>query len=149
MKPLIRYGVREADLLYTLVGSYGVPVIVRDDQPFCVQRHIGILRPSTLIDVNFLARAMESRFAFDQATAYATGIAQKTVPLSGLRKLSVPLPPLAEQHRIVAKVDGLMALCDRLEANLATADDTRSRLLEALLAEALSPGLTIDREAAE
>ena len=137
------------DLLYTLVGSYGIPVIVRDDQPFCVQRHIGILRPSTLVDVKFLARAMESRFVFDQATACATGIAQKTVPLSGLRRLLIPLPPLAEQHRIVAKVDALMALCDRLEASLDATAATRRRLLDALLAEALAPVDASELEAAE
>ncbi len=59
----------------------------------------------------------------------------------------VPLPPLAEQHRIVAKVDALMALCDRLEAALATADTTRQRLLEALLHEALATAAS-EREAA-
>jgi hypothetical protein len=56
--------------------------------------------------------------------------------------------PLAEQHRIVAKVDALMALCDRLEAALATADTTRARLLEALLHEALEPAEDV-LEAAE
>lgn len=61
----------------------------------------------------------------------------------------VPIPPLAEQRRIVAKVDELMALCDRLEASLATADDTRRRLLEALLAEALAPADARELEAAE
>ena len=53
--------------------------------------------------------------------------------------LPVPLPPLAEQHRIVAKVDKLMALCDRLEASLADGDDTRLRLCDALLHETLAP----------
>jgi type I restriction enzyme S subunit len=53
--------------------------------------------------------------------------------------ISIPLPPLAEQHRIVAKVDALMALCDRLDAALTTADTTRARLLDALLHEALAP----------
>jgi type I restriction enzyme S subunit len=48
-----------------------------------------------------------------------------------------PLPPLAEQHRIVAKVDELMALCDQLEQQLSQADQQRRRLLEAVLAEAL------------
>ena len=60
--------------------------------------------------------------------------------MSTVRAYPIPLPPLAEQHRIVAKVDELMALCDRLEASLATADDTRRRLLDALLHEALAPG---------
>jgi type I restriction enzyme S subunit len=140
---------RSGDLLYTLVGSYGIPVIVRDDQPFCVQRHIGILRPSKLTDVGFLACVLESKLVFDQATDCATGIAQKTVPLSALRKILIPLPPLAEQHRIVAKVNELMALCDRLESSLASAATTRSRLLDALLAEALTPGDPLVAEAAE
>jgi type I restriction enzyme S subunit len=51
--------------------------------------------------------------------------------------MDIPLPPVAEQHRIVAKVDTLMALCNQLEAALTTADTTRSRLLKALLHEAL------------
>ena len=55
-----------------------------------------------------------------------------------LRALPIPLPPLAEQHRIVAKVDALMALCDRLEAALTTTDTTRARLLESLLRETLA-----------
>jgi type I restriction enzyme S subunit len=56
------------------------------------------------------------------------------------------VPPLAEQHRIVAKVDELMALCDRLEASLTTSDQTRTRLLEATLAEALTPSVTKSAE---
>lgn len=55
----------------------------------------------------------------------------------------IPIPPLAEQHRIVAKVDELMALCDRLEVSLATGDDTRCRLLDALLAEAVAPARSV------
>ncbi len=59
------------------------------------------------------------------------------------------IPPLAEQRRIVAKVDELMAFCDRLEASLVTADEIRRRLLEALLAEALAPVGSRELEAAE
>jgi type I restriction enzyme S subunit len=61
----------------------------------------------------------------------------------------VPLPPLAEQYRIVAKVDVLMALCDRLEASLTANAATRRRLLDALLAEALAPAGERELEAAE
>ncbi|GGO59473.1 type I restriction enzyme, S subunit [Roseovarius pacificus] len=71
----------------------------------------------------------------------ATGVSpsMKNVSRAVILNLPIPLPPIAEQHRIVAKVDTLMALCDRLEAALATTDTTRTRLLEALLHEALEP----------
>ena len=127
------------DLLYTLVGSFGIPVPVSQDIAFCVQRHIGILKPSKRVDQKALALFLESEFAFKQAEAAATGIAQKTVSLAGLRGMLLPVPPLAEQHRIVAKVEELMALCDRLEAALTNTDTIRTRLLEALLHEALQP----------
>jgi len=64
---------------------------------------------------------------------------QANVSGSTLKSMLVPLPPLAEQKRIVAKVDELMALCDQLEASLSVADGTRGRLLDALLADALAP----------
>lgn len=53
------------------------------------------------------------------------------------------------QHRIVATVDALMALCDRLEASLVTADGTRRRLLDARLAEVFAPVDPCEMEAAE
>jgi len=52
--------------------------------------------------------------------------------------MPVPLPPLAEQNRIVAKVDELMALCDKLEAQFATTQTESRRLLEVVLQEALT-----------
>lgn len=63
--------------------------------------------------------------------------------------LPFPLPPLAEQRRIVAKVYELMMLCDQLETSLTTSDDTRHRLLDALLAEALASGERIVPEERE
>ena len=65
---------------------------------------------------------------------------QANVSGTALKNMLVPVPPLAEQHRIVAKVHELVALCDRLETSLTTADDTRCRLLGALLIEALELG---------
>ena len=122
---------RPGDVLYTLVGSFGIPVEVLDEKEFCVQRHIGIIRPTQQISNSFLARIMGSKFIFDQAVTSATGIAQKTVPLSGLRSFLIPLPPLAEQRCIVAKVNELMALCDRLEVTRIARENTRDRLTEA------------------
>jgi type I restriction enzyme S subunit len=105
------------DVLYTTVGSFGIPVPVVQQQSFCFQRHIALFRPATLALQSFLATALRTKLAFQQAEMGATGIAQKTVPLSALRNLVLPLPPLAEQSRIVNHVEELMQLCDALEAN--------------------------------
>jgi type I restriction enzyme S subunit len=78
-----------------------------------------------------------------------TGTAgQKRVPTEYFSASPFPLPPLTEQHRIVARVDALMALCDQLEASLAGAEATRTRLLDALLHAALEPATDL-AEAAE
>ena len=73
---------------------------------------------------------------------------QANVNGTALKNMLVPVPPLAEQQRIAAKVDALMALCDRLKASLATSDDTRRRTLDALLHDALAPA-SREMEAAE
>ena len=128
---------RKGDVLYTLVGSFGIPVLVRDSSPFCVQRHIAVMRPRPAIRQDYLALALKARRTLDQAASCATGIAQKTVPLRGLRAISIPVPPLAEQDRIIDRVNRLMGVCDQLEASLAAVEIGRVKLLEAVLNEAL------------
>jgi type I restriction enzyme S subunit len=116
---------RKGDVLYSLVGSYGIPVLVRDDKPFCVQRHIGILRPSPQISPAFLALVLSSRAVFDQATQFATGTAQLTVPLAGLRRIRIPFPPRQEQERIVAVIEEQFS---RLDAGVAVLERMRRNL---------------------
>ena len=70
---------------------------------------------------------------------FVTGTAQPKMNQTRMNSIPVALPPLAEQHRIVAKVDELMALCDQLEASLAATTETRHRLLNAMLHDALTP----------
>jgi type I restriction enzyme, S subunit len=126
------------DILYTVVGAtYGRPALVRTRRPFCVQRHIAILKPTTEIDPTFACLLLASPFVYDQATQSKTGAAQPTVALRPLRNFVVPVPPVAEQHRIVLKVQALTSLCDRLEAQLATTQTETRRLLDAVLHEAL------------
>ena len=103
------------------------------DEPFCVQRHIAILKSCGSTPVRYLGNFLVTGLAKDYATSVATGIAQKTVPISGLRMMPVPLPPLPEQHRIVAKVDQLLALCDTLERQIEAATAKQSEILKAVL----------------
>jgi type I restriction enzyme, S subunit len=69
---------------------------------------------------------------------FFTGVGIKHFTGKGLARYAFPLPPLAEQHRIVAKVDELMALCDEMESQITTTIATRHKFLEASLHEALS-----------
>lgn len=93
------------------------------------------VRLSSEVDLSFIHLFCVSPAARNYFSENATG-AQKTMPKINqaiLRALPIPLPPLSEQHRIVARLEKLMALCDRMAAGLGTADGTRSRLLESLL----------------
>lgn len=96
------------DILYTIVGSYGIPVMVDTDKKFCFQRHMALLKSSNIYN-RFLWRQLQTQSFFEQATSIATGTAQLTVPIKGLRKLIVKCPSLPEQHEIVRLIDDLLA----------------------------------------
>lgn len=98
-----------------------------------------VVRP-LFVDPNFIVLFLKCSHFIETGIPKMTGTAgQKRVPTEYFAGSPFPLPPLAEQHRIAAKVDELMALCARLELSLARVDDTRRRLLDAVLHEALEP----------
>lgn len=127
------------DLLYTVTGSYGIPIKVQTSDKFCVQRHVAILKATLATPVDYLLNVLKSKYALDYAASIATGIAQKTVPLTGLRSMTLAMPPASEQHRIVAKVDELMALCDQLETEQTNSSEAHEKLVSILL-DALTQG---------
>ena len=96
------------DVLYTLVGSYGIPVIVDSEHPFCFQRHMALLKPKN-IDSYYLWYILQSREMFEKATQIATGTAQLTVPIKGLRQLKFNCASANEQTEIVRILDDLLA----------------------------------------
>jgi hypothetical protein len=91
------------------------------------------------LKTRYLVLALQSRVVRDQIEIpIRTTVGLKNVNATELSCLTIPLPPLAEQHRIVAKVDELMTLCDQLEDRLTTAQTESSRLLESILHNALN-----------
>lgn len=104
---------RIGDILFTVTGSYGIPIKVETSERFCFQRHIALLK--LMIDWNYIYYALKSPFVKSQCDSMATGTAQKTVGLKALRNLVIPFPPLAEQKRIVARLEELLPLCERLK----------------------------------
>lgn len=91
--------VKENDILYTVVGSYGIPVLVKSEIKFCFQRHIALIRAEK-INSEFLVQALGSGAFRLQADKVAIGEAQKTVTLDNLRKMTINLPPLSDQLKI-------------------------------------------------
>lgn len=100
----------KGDILFTVTGSYGIPVLINVDMEFCFQRHIALLKP--MIEYTFLSYMLESPFIKKQCDAVATGTAQKTVGLKSLKSLLLPLPPLYEQGRIITKIEELQPNID-------------------------------------
>ena len=99
---------------------------------------VGLIAHDNFEDARFFEYFI--RTAKGDLHKFAPSTAQKNINLGVLTEVLIPLPPLTEQHCIVAKVDKLMALCDCLEVSLVTGDDTRRHLLDALLDEVLSSG---------
>jgi type I restriction enzyme S subunit len=104
------------------------------------------LRLHRLINRFFVCHYLNSPVAKSFAAEENHGMTRERINLGNAKSIPIPLPPLAEQHRIVAKVDELMALCDQLEQQLSQADQQRRRLLEAVLAEALGGRLPTGQE---
>ena len=97
---------QKGDLLYTVTGSYGIPVIVKTDKKFCFQRHIALLRPNKeILSTIFLCYWVLSDGVKFMADKVATGIAQKTVGLNSIRKFSCILPPLPLQQLFAQRIE--------------------------------------------
>jgi type I restriction enzyme S subunit len=85
------------------------------------------------IDSKFLLKEILSEVFLGQVRVAENRIKMPKLNQESLTSFVLAIPPLAEQHRIVAKVDELMSLCDRLEAQQADAESVKARLVQAML----------------
>ncbi len=129
---------KKGDILLTKVGTTGIAVPVKTERTFSIFVSVALLKFSTVeLSQDYLCHLINSPFVRQQSKDNTQGIGNQNLVLRLINGFALPIPPLAEQHRIVAKLDELMVLCDRLEKKLAGGDDTRRRLLDALLHEVL------------
>ncbi|WP_312367756.1 restriction endonuclease subunit S [Ensifer sp.] len=136
-----RFSILEGAFGFTRIGTIGKSRPLPTERNYGLSHAVCIVNP---LDVNQLSmRYLRLAMTVDGVLAHAHGgtrsIGVPDLGMAVIRTMAIPLPPLAEQRRIVAKVDELMSLCDQLEASLTSADGTRRKLLDALLAEALAP----------
>lgn len=132
------------DILYSAVGAtLGIPALVDTDELFCFQRHIAILKPDReRIDSQYFWHMLRSQTVFAKAWSSTTGTAQPTVPLRAIKELPIPIPPLAEQHRIVAYLDNLNTKVDYLKRLQAETVAELDAMLPSILDKAFKGELT-------
>ncbi len=128
---------KEGDILFTTEAPMGNAAVVRLSERFALAQRVICFRSYGGISTDFMVLQLLAepfQFILDKT---ATGLTAKGIKAAKLKRLPIAIPPLAEQHRIVAKVDELMALCDQLETQLTTTQADSRRLLEVMLHRAL------------
>ena len=101
-----RTPIEKGDVLLSTVGSYGHPAIVTEDRPFAFQRHIAHLKPNReLLTSEFLHAAILSSVVQEQIEVLVLGVAQKTLNLSAIKQIQIPVPTIEEQKLFVTFVE--------------------------------------------
>jgi type I restriction enzyme, S subunit len=129
------------DILYTKVGvTYGFAAINTLEYEFSIYVSLALLKyPQSLIAPRFMELCMNSPVVYAQAKKRIKGIGRPDLHLEEIRDFKFPLPPLAEQHRIVAEVDRRVSVMEELEtvvrANLQRAMRLRQSILQGAFSE--------------
>lgn len=129
------------DIIYSVVGSFGKPVLIKDNKPFVFQRHIAILRPNKeIVDSRYLYYIMLSRDFFMQADTVAIGAAQRTISLTALRNMKVNLPDLPTQKRIATILSRYDSLIENYQKQIKLLEEAAQRLYKEWFVDLRFPG---------
>lgn len=128
---------KAGDILYTVTGSYGIPALIENNDKFCFQRHIALLRPDKLkISSKYLLYALQTDSVCKQATKIATGTAQLTVPLTGLRRITIPIVDMEKQRIIVETVEAQLSELDLLKKTIEESIMQATHMKQSILSKA-------------
>lgn len=117
------------DILLSCSGSVGRVAVVDRDNAYAMVRSAALVKPSRAnINPKYLEYALRSPTLQTQIVQRSKKSAQANIFIGQIMLLVVPVPPLAEQHRIVKKVEELMSLCNNLETSLALMKKDRDAL---------------------
>jgi len=129
---------QKGDLLLTKVGTTGIPILINTDKEFSIFVSVALIKfPKEEIDGEYLSLLVKSPLVKTQSEEGTQGVGNKNLVLKTISSFLLVFPSLNEQHRIVAKVDELMALCDQLKARLTDAQTTKLHLTDAIVEQAL------------
>jgi len=140
-KPYARTRLTGGEILLCVVGSIGKLGVVPESWAGAnIARAVARIKPIPDVLRDYLLLVLQEQSVQNYFTSTTRTLAQPTLNVGMIEQTPIPIPPLAEQRRIVAKVDQLMALVDELETHLAASRATAKNLLEALVAELTAAG---------
>lgn len=129
------------DILYSVVGSFGIPVIIKGNDKFAFQRHIAILRPdSTKVIPDYLFYIMKTYNFYMQADSVAIGAAQRTISLTALRNMTVELPSMDVQKKIASTLSRYDSLIDNYQKQIKLLEEAAQRLYKEWFVNLRFPG---------
>lgn len=132
---------QKGDILYSVVGSFGIPVLIKENVKFTFQRHIAILRPNPhIVEPAYMYYSMLSKAFFLQADAAAIGAAQRTISLSSLQNLTINLPDLPTQRRIASILSAYDDLIENNRRQIKLLEEAAQRLYREWFVELRFPG---------
>ena len=117
-KELDRCTATMGDLLICEGGDAGRSAVWKSNQPICFQNHIHRVRPYTNISTDFLYYFMQYIYLNGEIKQYLKGIGIQSLSGNALASISIPLPPLSEQHRIVQKIETIFQTLNSIQDNL-------------------------------
>jgi type I restriction enzyme S subunit len=133
-KLISQYTISKKDLYITIAGTIGEVGGIPDELDGMNLTENAAKIVFNHIVLGWLKKSLSSTFVVNQFMDKMNQLAQPKLALHRILSSTLALPPLAEQHRIVTKVDELMALCDQLEAQTESSIDAHKTLVEVLLA---------------
>ena len=127
------------DIMFTREAPMGEAAIIPLGAKYCLGQRTMLIRPMHEFIFNeYLLITLTEPHLLERSSDSAIGSTVKHLRVGAVEELNIPLPPLAEQHRIVSRVDALMAICDQLKSQIISGNQLQQKLADVVIEQAIN-----------